>query len=73
MINYLNMDNSIHNFFNSIFDDYSNLGSMKTNTKEWYTKNHKLENQALFEHNVTKAIRLIYQEMLLVKDFKMKI
>lgn len=66
------MDYSINNFFNSIFKDYTNLESMKLKTKEWFNKYHKPENQAIFEHNVTKAIRLIYQEMLLVKDFKMK-
>ncbi len=66
------MDNTIYNYFNIIFYEYKSLEGMKTKTKEWFTKNHNQENQAIFEHNVTKAIRLIYQEMLLVKDFKMK-
>lgn len=67
------MDNSIQNFFDSILNEYTNMENMKSKTKEWFNKNNKPENQSIFEHNVTKAIRLIYQEMLLVKDFKMKI
>jgi len=57
----------ILNFSSSIFIEYSSIENMKTKTKEWFTKNHKPEMQAIFEHNLTKTIRLIYQEMLLVK------
>ncbi len=66
------MDESIQIFLNSILNEHTNMDNMKSRTKEWFTKNNKPENQSIFEHNITKAIRLIYQEMLLVKDFKMK-
>ncbi len=66
------MDISIHYFFNSILKEYSNLDIMKLKTKDWYSKNYKSDTHTMFEYYVTKSIRLIYQEMLLVKDFKMK-
>jgi len=66
------MDNSIHNFFNSVLKDYTDFENLKLKTKEWYSKNYKSEMQEKFEYYITKSIRLIYQELLLVKDFKMK-
>ena len=64
------MDNGTHTFFSGILRDYKNLDKMMLKTKEWFSKNFKTDTQALIIHNVTKSIRLIYQEMLLVKVLK---
>lgn len=64
------MDNGTHTFFSGILRDYKNLDKMMSKTKEWFSKNFKADTQALIIHNVTKSIRLIYQEMLLVKVLK---
>lgn len=62
------MDNiAIYNFVSDLLKEYSNLDAMMTKMKDWYSKNFKAETQTIFVHNMTKAIRLIYQEMLLVK------
>jgi hypothetical protein len=66
------MDNAIFNFFEGILKEFKNLDNMISKTNEWYKKNYKQESESIFIHNMTKAIRLIYQEMLLVKDYKMK-
>jgi hypothetical protein len=64
----MSLDQNAKIFFKNIFDNYKDLESNKEKIREWYNNIMKNENlnQQLLHHLITKVIRLLYQENLIV-------